>query len=95
MGTSDPSGSGAGPVPGVDEEHQREQPGDLAVVGQRRVEGPGQADRLLGEIDAMQLRPGRAGVALVEDQVQDPQDGVQPATQFVGGRQGEGDAAVL
>ena len=40
-GDERPVGPRAGPVAGVHEEHQREQPGHLAVVGQRRVERPG------------------------------------------------------
>ena len=59
-GDERPVGGRAGPVPGVDEEHQREQPGHLAVVGQRRVERPGEADRLLGQVDPDQRRPRRA-----------------------------------
>ena len=37
---------------GVDEEHQRQQAGHLAVVGQRRVERPGEADRLFRQVDS-------------------------------------------
>jgi hypothetical protein len=55
----------------MDEEHQCQQAGHLAVVGQRRVERPGEADRLLGQVGTDQGRSCRAGVALVEDQVQD------------------------
>ena len=45
-------GAGAGRAAGIGEQHQREQPGDLAVVGQpRRVQLPGQPDRLGGQLD--------------------------------------------
>ena len=82
-------------MPGVDEEHQGQQPGHLAVAGQRRVERPREADGLLGQVDPDQGGSGGAGVALVEDQVQDPEDRAQPAVEFVRGGEGERDAAVF
>jgi hypothetical protein len=82
-------------VAGVDEEHQGQQGGHLAVIGPGRVERPSEANRLLGQVDPDQGRSCRAGVTLVEDQVQDPEDSVQPAFEFVGGGEGEGDAAVF
>ena len=61
---------GARRPPGVGEQHEREQAGDLAVAGQPGVQLAGQPDRLRGQVGAVQggARAGR--VALVEDQVQ-------------------------
>ncbi len=44
----------------------------------------GEADRLVGEFGAVQVGAAAGGVALVEDQVEDVQDGVQAAL-FEGG----------
>ncbi|OIJ90076.1 hypothetical protein BIV25_32790 [Streptomyces sp. MUSC 14] len=63
---------------GVSEQHQREQPGHLAVLGQLRVHRPGQPDRLAGEVGADQLGARGSGVALVEDQVEHVQHDPQP-----------------
>ncbi len=38
---------------------------------------PRQPDRLVGELDSLQLGTDAAGVSLVEDQVEDAQDGPQ------------------
>ncbi len=59
-------GRGPGGTPGVVEQHEGEQPGHLGVVDRGR-ELPGEPDGLGGEVDV-------AGVALVEDQVEDTQD---------------------
>jgi hypothetical protein len=56
---------GACGTTGMVQEHEREQPGNLGLVGLARQQ-PGQADCLGGQVDA-------AGVAFVEDQVQDPE----------------------
>ena len=63
-------GGGAGGPPGIGQEHQGEQPGDLAVAGDERVEPAGQADRLGGERRLGEARPGGRGVAFGEDQVE-------------------------
>ena len=60
-------GRGPGGTPGVVEEHQGEQPRHLGVVD-LSGELPGEADGLGYEVDV-------AGVALVEDQVEDAQHG--------------------
>ena len=52
------------------QQHQRQQPRHLAVVGQQRARHPGQADRLARELAPLQLLAGRRRVALVEDQVE-------------------------
>ncbi|CAM5725894.1 hypothetical protein SVIOM74S_01810 [Streptomyces violarus] len=60
-------GRGPGGAPGVVEQHESQQPRHLRVVDRGR-ELPGEPDGLGGEVDI-------AGVALVEDQVEDPQHG--------------------
>jgi len=52
-------------APSVVQQHQRQQPCDLLVIGHRR-QLPGEPDCLGRQVDV-------AGVALVEDQVQNPQ----------------------
>ena len=47
--------------PGLDQQHQGQQPGGLGVGGQQPVHQPGQPDRLAGQIVA--LRSSRAGPA--------------------------------
>ena len=54
----------------------------------------GKPDRLVGELHALQVAALAAGVALVEDQVQDPQHGAQAIGQFVVGGHREADARV-
>ena len=44
----------------VGEQHQREQAGDLAVVGQQRVHHAGEPDRLGRELGALQVGAGDA-----------------------------------
>ena len=70
--------TGSRRTPGVGQQHQREQPRHLAVVGQQVVHLPGQADRLARQLDAMQRRAGARGRAFVEDQVQHVQHGRHP-----------------
>ena len=54
LGERDQRAVGASPrrAAGIGEQHQREQTGDLAVVGQQSMELTGQADRLGAELDA-------------------------------------------
>jgi hypothetical protein len=51
--------AGAGPPrpARVGEQHQREEAGDLAVLGQLSVQLPGKPDRLGGELDPVQRAP--------------------------------------
>ena len=58
LGERDQRAVRAGPrrTAGVGQQHQREQPGDLAVVGQALAQLPGQADRLARQLDPMQRR---------------------------------------
>ena len=71
---------------GVLEEHQGEQPERLRLVGHQLGQDPGQADRLDRQLAADERLAGRGGVALVEDEVEDPQHGIEPLGQEVVGR---------
>ncbi len=88
-------GQGAGRAPGVREQHERQEPRRLAVVGQQPAEGTGQPDRLAGELRAPEVGAGGGGVAFVEDQVQDVQDHPQPVRLLGLRGHAEGDAALL
>ena len=58
LGQRDQLAVGVGPrgAPGVDQQHQREQPGHLGVVGQQPLHDPGQPDRLRRQLGALQAR---------------------------------------
>ena len=71
-------GAGAGAAARVGEQHQREQPGHLAVVGERALDLAHQADRLAREIGTLELVARGRGVPLVEDEVEDMQHRAQP-----------------
>ncbi len=71
----------------VVQQHQRQQREHLSLVGHELGQGPAEPDRFRGEVDAA------AAPALVEDQVDDREDGRQPVGQLVIGRHGERDAA--
>ena len=68
--------------PSVGEQHQRQQPGDLALVGPQRAQHAGQPDRFGGQLGALQGRAGAGGIALVEDQVQHMQHDAEPVGQL-------------
>jgi hypothetical protein len=78
----------AGPrgAAGVREQHEGEESGDLAVLGQAIAELPGQSDRLGGQLGAMQRKPGAGGVSLVGDQIQHVRHRGHPLRPF--GRRG-------
>ena len=78
IGTSSPCVAAPRGAPRIGEEHQREQPGDLGIVGQEAVHHPAEPDRLGGKVGALQARPGGAHVALVEDEVEDAEDDREP-----------------
>ena len=65
-------------APRVVEEHQREQPGRLRLVGQQQVDDPGEPDRLRREVLAHDRVARGRGVALVEDQVEHREHGGEP-----------------
>ena len=74
--TRPPSGVRCGPAPGLDQQHQGQQPQDFRLVRHQLGQQPAQPDRLGAELIADQRRsPEVARVALVEDQVDDGQDG--------------------
>ena len=83
------AGAGAGRPPGIGQQHQREQAGDLAVVGQQAVQHAGEPDRLGGQLDAGEVGPGGAGVALVEDQIEHLEHGVEARGALLGRGHGE------
>ena len=85
-GISSPLGSALARTASLGQQHQRQQAGDLRVVGQRPPDDPGQADRLAGEVAARQLRAAAGQVALVEDQVEHVQDRAQPLRPLVAAR---------
>ena len=72
----------------VVQEHQRQQPTDLRLVGHQLVQRASQADRLAGELPA-------TVVALVEDQVDHRQHRAQTVGQQVRRRDPERDRGVL
>ena len=55
----------------VVDEHERQQPGGLGVVGHELREQAAEADRLDAQLGAHQAVAGAGGVALVEDEVDD------------------------
>ena len=92
LGHGDQLAVGPGPrrPAGVGEQHQRQQPRHLAVVGQQPVDHAGQPDRLGRQLAAVQARPRGAGVALVEDQVEHVEDGAEPFAALAAGGMANG-----
>jgi hypothetical protein len=80
-------GPGAGRPARIGEQHQREQPGDLAVIRPDVPHRPGQPDRLAGQLHPVQVGADAAGVALVEDQIQHMQHRPQPRRPVLARRQ--------
>ena len=83
-----------GVAPGVVEQHQRQQPGRLGLVGEQRDHDPRQADRLGAQLAADQRVAGGRRVALVEDEVEHAEDAVQPLGQELGRRHAVRDPGV-
>ena len=70
----------------VVQQHQRQQAGDLGVVGHQTVQQPPQPDRLGAQLAAHEPVARRGGPALVEDQVDDRKHaGEQVGQLLVGG----------
>ncbi len=63
--------------------HERHQPVHLRLPGHQPGEHPAQPHRLLGEVLTDPVVPGGGRVPLVEDQVDDFQDGGEPRGQLV------------
>jgi hypothetical protein len=78
----------------VGEQHERQQPGHLTVLGKQAVHDASEADRLGGQVGTVQARPRGAGVALAEDQVEHVQHRREPSGPLLGGRHPERNAAV-
>ena len=70
----------------VVQQHQRRQPPDLGVLGPERGQQLAEPDRLVAELAADEPVALGGRVALVEDQVHDPQDAPQPVGQLLVGR---------
>ena len=80
---------GAGGPPRVGQQHQRQQAGHLAVLGQQPAQPAGEPDRLPRQRRDRQLLPVAGAVALAEDQVQHVQHGLQPLGPLRRGRDAE------
>ena len=77
--------SGAGQPPGIRQDHEREQTGDLAKRrhrGEEVVNRTGKPNRLIRQIAALQVRANTAAVALIEDEVEHMQHGPEPFRSF-------------
>jgi hypothetical protein len=63
-----------GRAAGIRKEHEGQQAARFGVARDGTVEQAGQADRLVGEVDAVESGARRGGVALVEQEVEDMAD---------------------
>ena len=68
------------------QQHQREQAGRLGLVRHELGQDAGQADRLARELAPNERLARRGAVALVEDQVQDPEHTVEALREQLGRR---------
>ena len=73
--TRSPASSTRAALPGVVEQHQRQQAERLGLVGHQRAQDPTQADGLARQAAPDQVRPGAGRVPLVEEQVEHRQHG--------------------
>ena len=87
--------AGSRAAAGVGQQHQRQQPGDLAVGRQQMMDRPGEPNRFVRQVAALQVGADAARVALVEDQVEHVQDGAEPLAALVPGGHAEGHARRL
>src|SRR5215472_1210400 len=76
----------------VDEQQEREEAGRLGLLGQQLSQGASEPDGLLAQRGPDELLSRRRPVARREHQVDDPEDGSQPARERVGWRHPERDA---
>ena len=76
LATGDP-----GRAAGIDEQQEGEQARDLALVGEQLAQHAGETDRLVRQLDAHRVVARAGEVALVEDEVDDGEHGVQPLGQ--------------
>ena len=70
-------GSGARGATGIGEEHKGEQTGYLGIVGQHCVSGAGETDGFGGEVGAREVGSGAGGIALVEDEIENVENGAE------------------
>ena len=91
LGQRDEAAVGAGPgaASRIGQEHQCQQPGHLAVLGEQPVQVAREPDRLAGQLGSLQVRPGGRGVALVEHEIQDVEHDPESIGALRLGRQGE------
>src|SRR2546430_1382199 len=80
--------------PRVREQHEREQPEDLGLVRHQAQENATEADGLGAQLLADERLPRGRLVALVEDQVEHPQDRINPLREEVVGRDTVRDAGL-
>ena len=83
-----------GGAAGIVEEHQRQQPERLGLVGHQGAQDTVEPYRLGGQATADQVRAGAGRVALVEEQVQHGEHGGRALHQLVGRRHHEGNPGV-
>jgi hypothetical protein len=81
-------------APRVVQQHQRRQAPDLGVLGHQRAQQLAEADRLVAELVADESVTLGRRVALVEDQIHDPQHTAQAVGQLLVGRDAVGDVRV-
>ena len=81
-------------APGIGQQHERQQPGDLAVLGQESSEQAREPDRLRGQVCPVQRGTRARRVALVEQEVEHVQDHAEPILALRLGRQVEAGAGV-
>ena len=79
---------------GVVQQHQRQQPPDLGVIGHQPAQQLSETDRLVAQLVADESIALGGRVALVEDQVHHPQHSAQAVGQLLVGRHPVGDARV-
>ena len=83
----------AGRATGLGEQHQRQQAGHLAVLGEQRADQTRQPDRLGGQVGTHGVGVGAGReVALVEDEEQHGEHAGDPRRQVPRGRHPVGDA---
>ena len=81
--------------PGVSQEHQGKQSGYLAVVWEESPEQAAEVDRLVGEVDAYRVVAIAGQIALVEDEVDDPEHAGEPLADVAGRGQPVGNVCRL
>src|SRR5580692_8808270 len=85
-----------GGAAGLDQDHQRQQPGHLTVLRQEGPDQAGEPDRLGGQVVAHRIRAGTGRqVALVEDEEEDGEYAGDAGREILGGRYPVRDASRL